>query len=226
MADNTNDNPITNLEDTYTRLEKYILDNKQTVSIVTGVIVGVLVLYFGFTKYYIPKREVDAQSQMFVAQKYFDKDSLNLALNGDNNYPGFLKIINNYKWTQAANLSCYYVGNIYLRQHKFDDAIRYFKKFSSDDKVVSVMALGQIGDAYSELNQYNDAEDYYKKAAYKVDDDLTSPMYLQKAAQLAQYNKKFVEAKQLYEELKQKYPNTQQGRDADKYIAEITTAMN
>jgi tetratricopeptide (TPR) repeat protein len=225
MADEK-EGTIQSIEETYTKLEHYIMKHKQPVSIVTGVIVGALVLYFAFTKYYIPKREDTAQAQMFVAQKYFDKDSLNLALNGDNNYPGFLKIISNYKWTKAANLSCYYVGNIYLRTGKFDDAITYLKKFSSDDKVVGAMALGQIGDAYSELNNYNEAEDYYKQAAYKVDNDLTSPMYLQKAAQLDQFNKKYTEAKALFEELKEKYPNSAQGRDADKYIAQITTGMN
>jgi tetratricopeptide (TPR) repeat protein len=226
MAENNNDDKLMNLEDTYTRLEKYILDHKQQVSIVTGVIVGALVLYFAFTKYYLPKREDDAQSQMYVAQKYFDKDSLTLALNGDNNYPGFLKIIDNYKWTQAANLAHYYVGNIYLRQGKYEDAISNLKKFSSGDKMVSVFALGQTGDAYSELGKYDDALDYYKKAAYYTDNDVTSPLYLEKAAQLEQYTKKYSEAKQLFEELKQKYPNSQQGRDADKYIAEITTATN
>jgi tetratricopeptide (TPR) repeat protein len=199
------------------------LDNKQQVSVITGVIVAVIVIYFGFVKYYLPKQEDKAQSQIFQAQKYFDKDSLNLALNGDNNYPGFLKIISDYKWTKAANLSCYYVGNIYLRQGKYDDAVKYLKKFSTDDKTVMAFDLGQIGDAYSELANYNDAEDYYKKAAYYVDNDVTSPMYLEKAAELLRYEKKYSESKQVFEELKQKYPNSQQGRDADKYIAELTS---
>jgi tetratricopeptide (TPR) repeat protein len=223
MAENKSEDVMGNLEDTYTKLEKYVLANKQQVSVITGVIVAVIVIYFGFVKYYIPKQEDKAQSQIFQAQKYFDKDSLNLALNGDNNYPGFLKIISDYKWTKAANLSCYYVGNIYLRQGKYDDAVKYLKKFSTDDKTVMAFDLGQIGDAYSESGNYNDAEDYYKKAAYYVDNDVTSPMYLEKAAELLRYEKKYSESKQVFEELKQKYPNSQQGRDADKYIAELTS---
>jgi tetratricopeptide (TPR) repeat protein len=223
MAEKKGDDVMANLEDTYTKLEKYVMDNKQQVSIISGVIVAVIVIYFGFTKYYLPKQEDKAQSQIFQAQKYFDKDSLNLALNGDNNYPGFLKIISEYKWTKAANLSCYYVGNIYLRQGKYDDAIKYLKKFSLDDKTIMALDLGQTGDAYSELGNYTDAEDYYKKAANYVDNDVTSAMYLEKAAELLRYEKKYTEALQLFEELKQKYPNTQQGRDADKYIAELTS---
>ncbi len=223
MAEKQSDDVMANLEETYTKLEKYVMDNKQQVSIITGIVVAVIVIYFGFVKYYLPKQEDKAQSQIFQAQKYFAKDSLNLALNGDNNYPGFLKIISNYKWTKAANLSCYYVGNIYLRQGKYDDAIKYLKKFSSADKVITALDLGQIGDAYSELGNYKDAEDYYKKAAYYVDNDVTAPMYLEKVAELLRYEKKYPEAKQVFEELKQKYPNSTQGRDAVKYIAELTS---
>lgn len=224
MAENKTGDTLGNLEDSYTKLEKYIIEHKQPVLTVTGVIVGLLVIYFAFTKYYIPNREIKAQGQMFVAQKYFDKDSLNLALNGDNNYPGFLKIISEYKFTKAANLACYYVGNIYLRQGKYDDAITYLKKFSADDKVVSVMALGQLGDAYSELGKYDEAVDYYKKAAFKVDNEITSPMYLEKAAELLLYAKKNAESKELFQQLKDKYPNSQQAQGADKYISELSQA--
>ncbi len=51
---------------------------------------------------------------MFMAEKYFAEDSLNLALNGDGNYSGFLQIIDDYKWSEAANLSHYYAGVIFF----------------------------------------------------------------------------------------------------------------
>ena len=92
-----------------------------------------------------------------MAQKWFGMDSLNLALKGDGNFPGFLNIMDDYKWTGAANLSHYYAGIIYLKQGKFQDAIDQLKDFNGKDKMVTNMAYGAMGDAYSELGKNDDA---------------------------------------------------------------------
>jgi tetratricopeptide (TPR) repeat protein len=96
----------------------------------------------------------------------------------------FLQIMDDYKWTDAANLSHYYTGIIYLKQGKFQDAIDQLKDFNGKDKMVTNMAYGAIGDSYAELGNMDDAVDYYKKAAYHFENDLTSPMFLKKAAML------------------------------------------
>lgn len=202
-----------------TRFEMWIDNNKNLLSYIVGGLFIIVVGYLGFTKLYLGPKETEAQNQMFVAQKYFEKDSLNLALNGDINYPGFLKIIDDYKWTKAANLAHYYAGVIYLKQGKFEDAIKQLKKFNSKDKMVSGASLGLTGDAYSELNQMDKAVEYYKKAAYNNENELVTPYYLKKAGMALEYQKKYDEAKKLYQEIQTKYPNTAEGRDIDKYIA-------
>lgn len=201
------------------KFEIWIDNNKKLLSYLAGGLVIVVAGYLGFTKLYLAPKEAEAQNQIFVAQKYFEKDSLNLALNGDVNYPGFLKIMNDYKWTTAANLAHYYTGIIYLKQGKFEDAIKYLKEFNGKDKMVSGVALGAIGDAYSELNQMDKAVEFYKKAAYNNENDLLTPLFLKKAGMALEYQKKYDEAKKLYQEIKTKYPNTSEGRDMDKYIA-------
>jgi tetratricopeptide (TPR) repeat protein len=155
---------------------------------------------------------------MFYAQKYLDRDSLNLALNGDNNYPGFLGIIDNYKWTSAANLSHYYAGVIYLRQGKFEEAIDHLKSFDGKGTPLEGMALGCIGDAYTELDKMEDGLSYYKKAAYTAENELTTPFFLKKAALCSEKLNKNEEAIKLFEEIRNKYPNSTEGREADKYI--------
>ncbi len=202
-----------------TRFELWIDNNKQLLSYIVGGLFVVVVGYLGFTKLYLGPKETEAQNQMFVAQKNFEKDSLNLALNGDVNYPGFLKIIDDYKWTKAANLAHYYAGIIYLKQGKFEDAIKQLKDFNGKDKMVSGMALGAIGDAYSELNQMDNAVEYYKKAAYNNENDMLTPLFLKKAGMALEFEKKYTDAKKLYQEIQTKYPNTVEGRDIDKYIA-------
>lgn len=200
------------------RFEAYINKNKNTITAIFGAFILVVGGYLGFKYLYLQPKEKEAQEQMFFAQKYLEIDSLNLALNGDKNYPGFLGIIDNYKWTKAANLSHYYAGTIYLRQGKFEEAIDHLKSFDGKGTPLESMALGCIGDAYTELDKMEEGVSYYKKAAYTAENELSTPFFLKKAALCLERLNKNEEAIKLFEELKNKYPNSNEGREADKYI--------
>ena len=156
---------------------------------------------------------------MFKAQMYFERDSFNLALNGDGNYSGFLDIIDDYNWTKAADLSKYYAGVSYLYLGKYDKAIEYLKSFGGNDKIVSSMALGAIGDAYSELNNMDDAISFYKKAARNNANGYTTPYFLFKAGMALKVQGKNSDALILFKEIKNEYPDSRQASEIDKYIA-------
>jgi tetratricopeptide (TPR) repeat protein len=206
--------------------EHWVNENQQMLMYVVGGVVAIVAAYLGFTKFYLEPKNEEANNQVFMAQKWFGQDSLNLALKGDGNFPGFLKIMDDYKWTSAANLAHYYTGIIYLKQGKFQDAIDQLKDFSGKDKMVTNMANGALGDAYSELGKNDEAVDYYKKAAYHFENELTSPLFLKKAGMLLEHEKKYDEAKKIYQEIKNKYPTSNEGRDIDKYIARVEGSSN
>lgn len=218
--------PPQKLEDRLNNFEQWADQNRKLLTYVVGGLFAVVAAYFGFTKLYLQPKNEEANNQSFMAQKWFGMDSLNLALNGDGNFPGFLSIMEDYKWTDAANLSHYYTGIIYLKQGKFEDAIDQLKDFNGKDKMVSNMAFGALGDAYSELGKYDEAISYYKKAAYHFENELTTPIFLKKAGMMLEYTKKSAEAKKIYEEIKSRYPNTNEGREMDKYIARVDAAAN
>ena len=140
------------VEEVLGRSEQFIEKNQKLITILVGAIILIVLGYFGFQKFYLAPREKEAQSQIFMAQKYFEQDSLNLALNGDGNYLGFLSIIDDYGMTKTANLSHFYTGMIYLKKGDFNNAIKHLKKFDSDDEFIGPMATGAIGDAYLEQN--------------------------------------------------------------------------
>lgn len=208
-----------NIEERLSNFEHWVNENRKVLTYVVGGIFAVVAAYVGFTKFYLAPKNIEANNQSFMAQEWYKIDSFNLALNGDGNFPGFLSIMEDYKWTDAANLAHYYVGTIYLKQGKFQDALDELKKFNGKDKMVTNMAYGAIGDASSELGKMDDAIDYYKKAAYHAETELLTPMFLKKAGMLLEYQKKNAEAKKIYQEIKAKYPNTSEGREMDKYIA-------
>lgn len=206
------------VEDALTKTELFIEKNQKVITIVIVSIIAVALAVFAFRNLYLIPREKESQAQMFQAQRYFEQDSLNKALNGDGNNPGFLDIIDDFGMTKAANLSKYYVGIIYLKQGNFLEAITYLKKFKSSDEFVGSMALGGIGDAYTELGEKDKALDYYLKAANNKDNDLTTPLYLLRAAWTYEDMGKFDKAVELYNRIKTDYYRSNEARDIEKYI--------
>ncbi len=80
-----------------------------------------------------------------------------------------------------------------------------------------------MGDGYAEQAKNSEAFDYYKKAAgYFEEDNINSPEYLFLAAYFAdKVLKNSEEAISLFKKLKEKYPNTEKGFEADKYLAQL-----
>jgi len=223
---NTKVDNLTEVESALTRTEQFIEANQKLISIVVGAIVVVAVGYLGLNKFYLEPRQTEAQEQMFMAQTYFEKDSFNLALNGDGTNPGFLDIIDDFGSTDAGNLAKYYAGVSYLNMGQFDNAIDYLKKFSTDDILLGPISVGAQGDAQLELGKTEKALDLYTEAYKMNENELTAPIYMLKAGELLESTNKNAEALKIYEIIKDKFPESNEGRSIDKYIARAKVKTN
>ena len=222
---NTQVDNLTEVESALTRTEQFLESNSKLIGIVIGAIVVVAVGYLGLNKFYLEPRSKEAQEQMFKAQNYFEKDSFNLALNGDGNNPGFLDIIDDFGSTDAGNLSRYYAGVSYLNMGQYDKAITYLKKFSTKDLLLGPISVGAQGDAQLELGKTDKALELYTEAYKMNDNELTTPIYMLKAGELLESSSKQDEALKIYETIKQKFPESTEGRSIDKYIARAKAKM-
>ena len=216
---------IEEVEHVLTKAEQYIENNQKQLSIILGVIVIIVLGFLGFMKFVVNPAEVDAHNQMFVAEQYFAKDSFDLALNGDGNYMGFSEIIDEYGITKASNLAKYYAGISSLKIGEYQDAIDYLTSFKSKDILVSAIAVGATGDAYYGLEDTDKAISQYLKAADTNPNDLTSAIYLFKAGQLYQKTENYAKALEVFTSIKNKYPESTEGKKADKYIAAVNAKM-
>lgn len=222
---NTQVDNLTEVESALTRTEQFLESNQKLIGIVIGSIIVLAVGYLGLNKFYLEPRQTEAQEQMFMAQNYFEKDSFNLALNGDGNNPGFLDIIDDFGSTDAGNLSNYYAGVSYLNMGQFDNAIDYLKKFDTDDLLLGPISVGAQGDAQLELGKTDKALALYAEAYKMNDNELTTPVYMLKAGELLENSNKQEEALKIYEIIKQKFPESNEGRNIDKYIARAKAKM-
>lgn len=213
------DEVIVDVEQVYSKTETFIEENKNILTIVVTAIAIVVGGYFAYQSFYLQPMQVEAQEEMFMAEKYFGQDSMNLAIYGDGMYPGFLKIADEYSGTKAGNLANYYLGIAYLRTGQYEAAIGALEDFNSEDVMVGNIALGAIGDAYMELGDYKKAASNYLKAAERKENNFTSPIYLMKAAQTYELLGEYAKAVDLYKEIKEDFKQSPQASEVDKYIA-------
>ena len=176
--------------------------------------------YFGFN-YYKSNQDAEAEKEMFQAVYYFEADSLSQALNGDGNNLGFLEIIDEYKFSDAANLAHFYAGISFLKQGKFDYAILYLEDFSSNDLLVQARAYSLIGDANMELKKYEEAVTYYNKAANYKANKYYSPVYLMKAALAYEKLNKNDKAIEVYSKIISDYWDSSEYQNALKFKARL-----
>lgn len=186
---------------------------------------GVL-LYIGYKQFILKPKIEEAQQQVFVAQEYFAQDSLQLALQGDGNYPGFLAIADNYSGTPTGNLAHYYIGVIYLQQGRYQEALDYLEEFETDSYLLTPMRLGAMGNAHAQLGAYQKAADFFKRAAQANPNDLTSPRFLYKAGMMLEQANQLEDAQATLEQLRRDYRNSRYAREALKLIGRIEAQLS
>jgi TolA-binding protein len=158
---------------------------------------------------------------MYKAEEYLAADSLaDRAIKGDGSYPGFEKIVEEYSNTKSANLANAYLGGLYLRKGEFKKAVEVLGNYSATGSIViDPLVLGMLGDAYSELKDYGKAETYYKKAADKSKNSLTTPLFLKKLGLVYEEEKEYDSAVDVYKTIKLEYPESYEATLIDAYIA-------
>jgi tetratricopeptide (TPR) repeat protein len=201
------------------KTEKYIEDNRKSLGIILGAVVVIVGGYLAYLKFIVEPADKKAQGQMFMAEKYFEADSLKKAIEGDGNFPGFKQIIEDYGSTRSGNLAHYYLGICYLKTGKYADAIEHLNAYDAEDLMTGIISVGAVGDAYMEQGKTEEAINYYRQAAEKDENNFTAPVYLMKAAMAYESSGKYADALTVYQRIKKDFPASNEAYDVDKYIA-------
>ena len=226
----TTANVFNTLDEGSSQTQQWVERNQNKILGLVAIISIIVIGVFAYSKLIKEPKESSAFNKMYFAQKKFDEavlinnDSMyNIALNGDDSNMGMLQIIDEFGGTNAANLAHYYSGIMYLKMNDYPNSIKYLSEFSSDDILLSSLATGSIGDAFAELNQFDDAFDYYVKAS-KSNNNYSSPMYLFKAGLVAMRLNKFNRAEEYFSIIKQDYPNSTEAKNIDAFISKAVAS--
>jgi len=223
------------LDETASKSEQWVEKNQKLIFGGLIVIALIILAYLGYNKYYLEPNEIEAADELAYPKNYFEQaqnstsavDSLyNLSLNGADGKYGLIDIVDNYSKTKAGNLAKYMAGIAYLKTSDYEKAIEYLSDFSSEDEMLGVLALGNIGDAFAEINQPKDALKYYVKAANLRDNNFTSPLYLFKAGKIAMELTEYSKAEDYFTKIKNDYSSSAEATDINIYIQRAQIAKN
>ena len=170
-------------------------------------------IFVAWKYWYVAGQEKEAQTELYKAETYFEKDSINKAI------ASLSEVTDQYGVTPSGNLAEYYLGVSLMKKGEFEKAIEHLKEFNSTDQMVGPIAMGDIGDCYVELNKVEEGISYYLKAAVKNKNKFTSPLYLKKAGVAYESLKDYKNAVKVYERIKSDYDKSSEGKEIEKYLA-------
>lgn len=208
-----------NVDEALSTSEAFLIKYKNVLLGAVAALVIVVCGYLGYKHFISEPKEAKASEALFRGEQYFGAESYELALNGDSlGYTGFLKIADEFSGTAAGNLANAYSGICYAQLGKYEDAVKYLDKFNGKDQLVAPAILGTIGNCYAQMGQLDKAAATLIKAANRANSLSLSPIYLIQAGQIFEKQGKNAEAVEAYKQVKNKYANSYQAMDIDKYI--------
>jgi tetratricopeptide (TPR) repeat protein len=223
------------LDESASKTEAWVAKNQNLIFGIVGGIAVIVLGFFAYQKFIKAPKEAEAASEMAQAQVYFSdalettdatiQDSLYvMSLNGNGGMIGFTGVIEDYSGTDAANLAHYYAGMAYLKTGDYKNAISHLDQFESEDELLAPLAVGGIGDAFMQLEQAEQALNYYEKAANMRENSFTTPKFLLKAAITAIELGQAEKAEQHLTKLKENYPDSPEADKTAVYLG-IARAM-
>lgn len=221
MAEKNKKQEALDMEEAITQSEAFVLKHKK--SLISG-IVAVIVIIAGilcYKNYYAAPREEKASAAMAKAWELFRQDEYEKALKGDKGIAGFTQIMKEYSGTDAAKMAKVLAGESYAQLGKYKEAVEMLEGFNAGDAMITPAVKGTLGNCYAQLNQLDKAVSTLLEAAKMADNNSLSPIYLIQAGQILESQGKKEEALKAYQQIKDKYFQSMQYQEIDKYIERL-----
>ncbi len=200
-------------------LELFLKKNGNLLSTILLIILIAVCALLALNRWVLKPAQQEARAAAAGAERYFQMEQYEQALNGDGNVLGFADVISQYG--KKAGQGVYFdAGICQLQLKNYAEAIEYLKKYNGKDKILKARALSCIGDAYVGLGDNESALASYKAAISTSDTPLTAA-YLLKAGIAAEDLGRKEEALGFYNDIKVKYSDSIEALDIDKYISRI-----
>ncbi|MBM2841423.1 MAG: Tetratricopeptide domain protein, partial [Bacteroidetes bacterium] len=188
----------------------------------TALVVLVAAVFF-----YVKNLNADnekAATELGKVYTYYDNAQYQIVIDGvrERNILGLKAIVEEYGSTHSGNLAKLYLADSYYNLDKFSEALKEYDEFSPEGQLLTVSRYAGIGACQEALKNYNEAAENFEKAATKYPNDLNAAENLNNAARNFAAAGQKEQALDLYKKLKKDHSTTPFGREADRYIAQLS----
>ena len=212
------DEQLQEVNEALTGAGKWIEEHSNQLSWAIAIIALVVMGAMAIKNYVIAPKQLEASNENAKAVVFFMEGNYETALKGDGaECIGFEEIADTYS-NQQGKLAALYAGVCHYELGQFEEAVEYLKKFSADDINIDPAAHQLLGDAYVELQDYDNAAKAFEKAA-KSGNKSIAPMSLMKAGIVYLHEGENAKALKAFKTIKEQYPTCTEAQAIDKYIA-------
>lgn len=173
-----------------------------------GVLLLVLGYFIWYQMFFIPAND-KSKDAYWEGLNYAKSDSTEVAIEE------FRSAVRKYDGKIGGEVAQFLYARQLMEQGEFKKAFSELEEVEVEDSYVQVLAIGLRGDCKSEMKDYEAASKLYVEAANMMDNDFTTPMYLQKAAGCAEELNDFKAARKYYKRIKDDYPQYAIARDSE-----------
>lgn len=197
-----------------------IADNKKIILIAVGIILVVAAFVLSYLFIYKNPHVEKA----FEAYNGVETQALNDSIAAAQ----YMEVADQYGSDDAGKLAALSAGESLYAQGRYEEAAKYLKKFSSKDDLLEANALVLTGDCYVNLEQYDEALNYFQKAIRKANGNpQIVPRVLLKEANVYDAQGNFGKALECYQQIKNNFPEFKlgNGMEMDAYISREIARM-
>lgn len=208
------------LVELYGRLLLLYEDNRQ---LVYGLGVALIALILAVPGYVYYQQQQSQQANQMLGQilPTYEQGNYEQALNGTSQAAGLLTIADDYSGTDAGNLAAFYAASAFYEQEEYDRALEYYQQFDKGNDFIGASAYAAEASIYESRGELEKAASHYEQAASQYDNKLTAPRYLLEAGQAYEDAGDYASAEQVYQRVKDEYPDAEQSSDVERYLARV-----
>jgi tetratricopeptide (TPR) repeat protein len=208
---------------TYMKVQTFYDKHKKAISIGTTTMVVVVIAIVVFVKNRADNNE-RAVVQLAAIHQMYDNGQFQTAIDGvpERNVAGLKVIVDNFGSSRTGELARFYLADAYFQLGKYTEALENFQDCSPSGDLLKSSRLAGIAASHEALGNHKEAGNYFERAAAKDPTEGSMAEHLHNAARnYAQAGDK-ERALDLFRRIKKNHPTTTYGREADRYIIQLS----
>jgi len=208
----------------YAKAWDFFAENRM---LVYGILAGLVVVVLAIVGYVLLQQQRAAEGQELLGSivSVYEADDYENALNGTETAPGLLEIAEEYGGTDAGNLAHFYAADALFRLGRYDEALEHFEAFDKGEHLVGASAYAGEAAIYEQRGEFERAGDLFRRAALTFENAITTPQYLLNAGQAYEKASAYAEAREVYQRIKEDFPESNLASGMDFYLARVEAKL-